>query len=151
MTQMRVIVADDVAPMLSMVADILRESFGILALVPDGRAALAAVLELEPDLIVLDISMPGTTGIEVARQLHELGHIVFLTLHEDPEILAACLAAGALGYVTKMVMHKDLIPAIHEALAGRVFVSSFSSQRGARPARLSDMATPEHLSGRGQL
>jgi DNA-binding NarL/FixJ family response regulator len=142
MTQMRVIVADDVAPMLSMVADILRESFGIVALVRDGRAALDAVLELEPDLIVLDISMPGMTGIEVARQLHERRHktkIVFLTLHEDPEILAACLAAGALGYVTKIVMHKDLIPAIHEALAGRVFVSSFSSQRGARPAHLSSM------------
>jgi DNA-binding NarL/FixJ family response regulator len=142
MTKMRVIVADDLAPMLSMVADILRESFGIVALVRDGRAALDAVLELEPDLIVLDISMPGMTGIEVARQLHERRHktkIVFLTLHEDPEILAACLAAGALGYVTKIVMHKDLIPAIHEALAGRVFVSSFSSQRGARPAHLSSM------------
>jgi DNA-binding NarL/FixJ family response regulator len=142
MTQMRVIVADDLAPMLSMVADILRESFGIVALVRDGRAALDAVLELEPDLIVLDITMPGMTGIEVARQLHERRHktkVVFLTLHEDPEILAACLAAGALGYVTKIVMHKDLIPAIHEALAGRVFVSSFSSQRGARSAHLSSM------------
>jgi DNA-binding NarL/FixJ family response regulator len=50
--------------------------------------------------------------------------------------MAACLAAGALGYVTKILMPTDLIPAIHEALAGRVFVSSFSSQREALPARL---------------
>jgi two-component system response regulator DesR len=93
-------------------------------------------------LIVLDISMPGMTGIEVARKLHELGHktkIVFLTLYEAPEILAACLAAGALGYVTKILMHTDLIPAIHEALAGRVFVSRFSSPRETRPARRSSM------------
>jgi CheY-like chemotaxis protein len=134
MTQMRIIVADDVAPMLSMIADILGESFGILALVRDGRAALDAVLELEPDLIVLDIWMPGMTGLEVARRLHERRHktkIVFLTLHEDAEIMAACLAAGALGYVAKILMHTDLIQAIHEALAGRVFVSSFSSQRAS--------------------
>src|SRR5882757_6674011 len=139
MTQMRVIVADDAAPMLSMVADILRESFRIVALVPDGRAALDTVLKLEPDLIVLDISMPGMTGIEVARKLHESGDktkIVFLTLYEAP---AACLAAGALGYVTKILMHTDLIPAIHEALAGRVFFSRFSSQRETRPARRSSM------------
>jgi DNA-binding NarL/FixJ family response regulator len=67
--------------------------------------------------------MPGMTGIEVARRLHELGHktkIVFLTLHEDPEILAASLAAGALGYVTKILLHTDFILAIHQALAARV-------------------------------
>jgi DNA-binding NarL/FixJ family response regulator len=50
--------------------------------------------------------------------------------------MAACLAAGALGYVTKILMHTDLIPAIHEALAGRVFVSSFSSQQEARRASM---------------
>jgi len=50
--------------------------------------------------------------------------------------MAACLAAGALGYVTKILMHTDLIPAIHEALAGRVFVSSFSFQQEARRASM---------------
>jgi len=57
---------------------------------------------------------------------------VFLTVHEDAEILASCLAAGGLGYVVKELMDSDLIPAMKEALAGRVFVSRFSSSEETR-------------------
>jgi len=87
---------------------------------------------LEPDLIVLDISMPGMSGIEVARELkrrRNKARIVFLTVHEDTDILATCLAAGGLGYVVKVHMETDLIPAMNEALAGREFVSHFSPQQ----------------------
>ncbi len=74
--------------------------------------------------------MPGMSGIDVARELRRRSNkarIVFLTVHEDSQILASCLAAGGLGYVVKALMASDLIPAISEALAGRVFVSRFSS------------------------
>ena len=76
--------------------------------------------------------MPGMNGIEVARKLKSRAKntgIVFLTVHEDADILASCIVAGGLGYVVKMFMAADLIPALNEALAGRVSVSRFSFQR----------------------
>jgi DNA-binding NarL/FixJ family response regulator len=75
--------------------------------------------------------MPVMTGIEVAKELKNLASktkIVFLTVQEDSRIIAACLSAGAFGYVVKELMVSDLIPAMNEALAGRVFVSRLSSE-----------------------
>jgi two-component system nitrate/nitrite response regulator NarL len=135
MTLKRVLVADDIASVLNAVAGLLLGSFEVVGLVSDGRAALEESLKLDPDLVVLDISMPEMTGIEVARELkkhHSKAQIVFLTVHKDPDILATSLAAGGLGYVLKVRMDTDLIPAMNEALAGHVFVSRFSSQQETR-------------------
>jgi DNA-binding NarL/FixJ family response regulator len=132
MTLMRVLVADDLPAVLSAVAAQLQGTFEIVRLVDDGRAALDATLQLDPDLILLDISMPGMNGIEVAEELKNHPHrgkIVFLTAYEDTDILAACLATGALGYVVKSFIDSDLIVAMTEALAGRSFVSRFSSSQ----------------------
>jgi DNA-binding NarL/FixJ family response regulator len=130
MIHKRVLLADDLAPVLNAVAAMLREDFEIVGMVSDGQAALDATLALEPDLVVLDISMPGMSGIAVARELKKHGSntkIVFLTVHEDSDILATCLAVGGLGYVVKVLMETDLIPAINDALLGRPFVSRFPS------------------------
>jgi DNA-binding NarL/FixJ family response regulator len=130
MTGDRVLLADDLPSVLHAVAKLLEGSFEIAGMVSDGQAALDATLALDPDLVVLDISMPNMSGIEVARELKRRGNsakIVFLTVHEDTDILATCLAAGGLGYVVKVLMETDLIPAMNEALAGREFISRFSS------------------------
>ena len=126
----RVLVADDLPEVLSAVAVLLQDSFDIVGMVSDGQAALDAILTLKPDLAVMDISMPIMSGIEVTRELKSRANktkIVFLTVHEDSDIIATCLSAGALGYVVKEVMNGDLILAINEALAGRVFISCRSS------------------------
>ncbi len=126
----RVLLADDLSPVLEAVAKLLEGSFEIVAMVSDGQAALDRTLMLKPDLVVLDISMPGLSGIEVARELKRLGsksRVVFLTVHEDSDILASCMAAGGLGYVSKVQMDTDLIPAMKEALADRPFVSRFAA------------------------
>jgi DNA-binding NarL/FixJ family response regulator len=131
MTRKRVLVADDLEPVRKTIVALLQEVFDVAGVVCDGEAALAATLKLEPDLVVLDISMPGLSGIEVAIELKRLGNtakVVFLTLHEDAEIVKACQAAGGLGYVVKVFMDADLIPAMNEALAGRMFTSRFPSQ-----------------------
>jgi DNA-binding NarL/FixJ family response regulator len=129
MTRSRVLLADDVAQVLSSAATLLEEKFEIVAMVTDGLAAFDATLALAPDLLVLDISMPGLSGIEVARELKRSGNkakIVFLTVHEDSDILATCFAAGGLGYVVKVLMQTDLVQAMNDALADRPFVSRFS-------------------------
>jgi DNA-binding NarL/FixJ family response regulator len=132
MTGRRVVLADDLTLMLSTAAQLLGRSFEIVGMVSDGVSALEAILALDPDLAVLDISMPGMSGIEVARELTQRGtktKIVFLTVHEDADILATCLSAGGLGYVVKVLMETDLIQAMNEALAGREFISRFPSQQ----------------------
>jgi DNA-binding NarL/FixJ family response regulator len=130
MTGKRVLLADDLTPLLHAIAKLLEGSFEVVGMVSDGQAALDATLALEPDLVILDISMPGMSGIEVARELKRRSNsakIVFLTVHEDSDILATCFAAGGLGYVVKVLMETDLIPAMNEALAGREFKSRYSS------------------------
>jgi DNA-binding NarL/FixJ family response regulator len=134
MTGKRVVLADDLPPVLSAVAKLLVGSFEVVGMASDGCAALEATLKLDPDLLVLDISMPGMSGIEVARELRNRGSrakIVFFTVHEDADILATCLAAGGMGYVVKVLMETDLIPAMNSALAGHEFVSHFPSQQEA--------------------
>ena len=130
MTYKRVLIADDLDAVLEAVVVLLQDSFDVVGMASDGRTALAAILKLEPDLVVLDISMPGMTGIEVARELKSRGNktkIVFLTVHEDSDTIATCLSVGAQGYVLKAVLDSDLISAMNEVLAGRVFVSRLSS------------------------
>jgi DNA-binding NarL/FixJ family response regulator len=132
MTRTRVVVAEDLPPVLTTVVALLRESFDVVGAVCDGQAALETTLKLEPDLVVLDISMPLMSGIEVAQELKKLGNrakIVFLTVHEDNDILKTCQSAGGLGYVIKLLMDTDLVPAINEALAGNRFTSDFPSQQ----------------------
>jgi DNA-binding NarL/FixJ family response regulator len=134
MTRTRVVVAEDLYPVLTTVVALLRESFDVVDAVSDGQAALATTLKLNPDLVVLDISMPLMSGIEVAQELKKLGNkakIVFLTVHEDTDILRTCHAAGGLGYVIKLLMDTDLVPAINAALAGHTFTSGFPSQQNA--------------------
>ena len=126
----RVVLADDLTQVLGAATRLLGESFEVVGIASDGESALERIVALDPDLAVLDISMPGMSGIEVARALQDRGartKIVFLTVHEDTDILATCIAAGGLGYVVKVLMETDLIPAMNEALEGREFVSRFPS------------------------
>lgn len=83
-------------------------------------------MKLDPDVLVTDISMPLLDGLQAATRFQKVNHhtkIIFLTIHEDPDFLAAAFKAGASGYVTKPRLSLDLILAIHEVLKGRTFVS----------------------------
>jgi DNA-binding NarL/FixJ family response regulator len=121
----RIVVADDHPQMLEEVARLLQTEFEVVATVPDGNATLTAVHDLKPDVVVLDVMMPGLNGIQTAQQLRSMGappKIVFLSIQNDPEYVEAATAMGA-SYVAKSRMRPDLIVAINEALAGRMFFS----------------------------
>jgi len=112
--------------MLSRAAAALKYCCHVIGSEKDGRAAVEAALRLKPDVIVLDISMPGMSGLEVASRLREAGStaaLVFLTVHDEEDIILAAKAAGAIGYVVKPRLGSDLTVAVQEARAGRPFVS----------------------------
>jgi DNA-binding NarL/FixJ family response regulator len=104
----------------------LTPDFRIVGAVCDGKSLIAAARKLGPDVMIVDLSMPGLGGIEAARELkkrHIPGRIIFLTVHEDPSFVEEAKAVGAMGYVSKSSADRDLVPAIHEALRGRFFHS----------------------------
>ena len=135
MGRIRVLLADDHEAMLDRVTDLLADDCDVIGTAIDGRQALEAAMELKPDVLVLDISMPVMNGIETARSLKELGaktRIVFLTVHDDPDYAREALEAGALGYVIKSRITSDLVAAINEVHAGRSFVSPLSPPQAIR-------------------
>ncbi len=126
MAKIRALLAEDHTAMIEKVIDLLSGFCEIVGSVSNGRALLDAAEKQHPDIIVLDISMPLMSGIEAAERLIHGGtsaKLVFLTVHDDPDFVQAALATGASGYVLKSRMATDLIPAIHEALAGHRFIS----------------------------
>ena len=126
MSKVRVLLADDHPLLVKAVVSLLEPTFEIVGRVADGKSLFESAMKLQADVIISDISMPILNGIEAANKLKVSGcrsKIVFLTIHSDPEFVRACLATGALGYVVKSQMETDLVPAIQEALAGRIFIS----------------------------
>ena len=120
-----VVLADDHPRVLSTVGEILASEFDILAGVSDGIKAVQAAIKYKPDILVLDIAMPGLDGIQAAREVRRLtlpARLVFLTIQEDADYMRAAHDLGA-SYVLKHRMHIDLPTALKEALAGRMFVS----------------------------
>ena len=123
----RVLLVDDNEEMLSRAAAALGTGCVVIGAVKDGPAALNAAGALHPDVIVLDIGMAGMNGFEVATRLRDSGStaaVVFFTVHEDEEFVAAAEAAGAIGYVTKPRLASDLLVAVREAKARRPFRSA---------------------------
>ena len=123
---MRILLADDHPHFPEIEERLLETEFEIIGKVGNGQALFEEAMRLKPDVIVTDISMPILNGIEAATRLRESGcdsRIVFLTVHSDAEFVRRCLSAGAFGYVAKSRILSELVPAIHEAVAGNIFVS----------------------------
>ena len=122
----RVLLADDHVPILAQTMNLLASEFEIVGSVGNGLDLVDVAVRLDPDVVVLDITMPGCDGIEAARRLKRVGcraHLVFLTVHEDADYVHAALDAGGEACVAKARLASDLVPAIHAALAGQHFES----------------------------
>jgi len=123
----RVLLADDNPALLAAATALLTSHFDVVGSAVDGEKLVSEALSLEPDLIVVDITMPVLNGIQAVHQLRKLGsraRVVFLTIHAEEEFLMACRTEGALGYVLKARMKTQLVPAIVAALEGASYTSS---------------------------
>jgi DNA-binding NarL/FixJ family response regulator len=122
----RVIVADDHRLLTEALAAPLKEHFELAGVYQNGRELLSALKEIQADVAVLDISMPGLNGFETARQLRNefprIG-VVFLTVYGEAPIVAQAFQAGANGFVSKRDGVNHLIAAIESVAAGQQFVS----------------------------
>jgi DNA-binding NarL/FixJ family response regulator len=127
LAKIRVVVADDYAAVRARVRQTLGDEFELVGTAENGEDAVSAVLRLDPDVLVIDISMPVLNGLEAACRLRDTNckaKVIFLTIHEDVDFVQAAFAAGACGYVTKTRLSTDLVHAIHEAVQGRTYLSA---------------------------
>jgi two-component system response regulator NreC len=102
-----------------------QEDFDVVAEAGNGEEAISRAMEMHPDVILMDITMPGVDGLEATRRLRVLcpkSLILALTVHDDKQYFMQMLAAGASGYITKQAAGDDLISAIHTIFAGNVFL-----------------------------
>lgn len=141
MTGIQVLLADDQTAIMDRVEQMLDGGFDVVAKVCDGQALLDVVAASPPEILVIDISMPRVDGIEATRRLRALGvelPILFLTVHDDPDLALAAFDAGGNGYVVKSRLVSDLRSCIKEVMSGRRFVSPTESLSAVEP-RLSAM------------
>lgn len=126
MTRPRILLADDHTLVLEGLRKILEDDFDVIDTVEDGRALVEAAQRLEPDVIVLDISMPKLNGMDAARQLRKLlprTKLIFLTMHGDPTYANEAFRAGASGYLLKRSAASELIQAIQAVLKNQCYMT----------------------------
>jgi DNA-binding NarL/FixJ family response regulator len=124
----RILIVDDFAQWLQFVQTIFeaREDLKIIGTATDGMEAVQKAEELQPDLILLDIGLPGLNGLEAARQIRKLSpnsQILFCSQESSAEIVEEALKLGAQGYLVKSDASSELLLAIEAALQGKQFVS----------------------------
>jgi DNA-binding NarL/FixJ family response regulator len=129
LSHFRVLVVDDYRPWRRSICNILKTRLGLQLVgeASDGLEAVQKAEELKPDLILLDIGLPKQNGIEVENRISQLvpsAKVLFVSANNDADVLRAALSNGAQGYVLKVNVESELVPAITAVLRGERFVSS---------------------------
>ena len=143
--RVRVVIADDHTLVAEACAKLLEPEFEVIGIFADGQALLAAVPELKPDVIVLDVGMPLMNGLEAGKRIKKLVRtvrIVYLTMNPDKDIAAEAFRGGASGYLLKTSAASELVTTVREVLKGRQYVSPLvtnDAEAFFRETRGSDM------------
>src|SRR5262245_396591 len=146
----RVLLADDHALLLGAFEKLLAGECEIVGQVSDGRALVEAAAALDPDVVVLDISMPLLNGLEAGRQIKQRSRhikLVFLTMNEDPDLAVEAFRAGASGYLLKRSAASERMVSIREVMHGRTYITPLVA--GELVGSL--MNSPPHPSSSGEL
>jgi DNA-binding NarL/FixJ family response regulator len=122
----QILIADDHALFAEAPRLLLEKSYSVVDIVGDGRALLSAAARLKPDVIVVDIGMPLLNGLDAAQQIREQlpkVKIVFLTMQDNPNLAAAAMELGSVGFVLKHAAGSELLKAIEEVLHGKSYLT----------------------------
>ena len=144
-SSIRVLVVEDYAAFRVFLVSTMqsRAELQVICEVADGSQAVQKARELQPDLILLDIGLPGLNGIEAGRQIRKLSpnsKILFVSENRYSEVVEEALRIGALGYVVKSDAARDLLPAVEAVLEGKEFVSASVSVHPVNEGRDEDTA-----------
>lgn len=142
----RVLLADDHSLVAAGLRSMLEPVCEVAGLAENGRALVQMAEALNPDVILLDISMPDLNGIEAARQLRKLAphvKLIFVTMHTDATFVAEAMRAGAAGYVAKQSAPRELVAAIEAVMQGHTYLTPLVTRNFVDDVILGpDTATP---------
>ena len=127
MKPIRILLVDDHAILVESLKKLLEDEFDIVGSAGDGRTMIEMALELNPDVVLLDLTLPVLNGLEAARRLKKKAPeiaVIFLTMNEDRELAAEALRIGAVGYVLKKSAASEVRQAIRAGLTGHTFVTA---------------------------
>jgi DNA-binding NarL/FixJ family response regulator len=149
----RILIADDHGIVAEGIRALLVETCEVIGMVSDGRELLTEAPRLKPDIIVVDIGMPLLNGFDAAERLKEslpATKFVFLTMQRDPNLAAAALRLGAVGFVLKHAAASELLTAVFHVLEGRAYVTpnlraATRFERESRARQFSKELTPRQL------
>ena len=126
LTRKRIVIADSHPSMLEGARDLLNDMFDVMFMVANEQSLEEAIDGVHPDLVIVDLSIPISSGVNVARLLQKSSpalRFIILSVHDEQTVIDECLAAGARGFVLKRTAAIDLIPAVEAVLRGDIFVS----------------------------
>lgn len=135
MSRPKILLADDHTMFSQGLQSLLEDEFELVGTVSNGQALVEAVDHFNPDVIIVDISMPVLNGFDAVRQLKEKGvsaRVIFLTMHIDDSLVAEAFRCGGSGYVLKQSAGEELISAIRQVLAGHEYVTPLIATEAAR-------------------
>ena len=121
-----VLLADDHAIVAEGLRRVLETNYEVIGVVSNGRSLLTAAQQLQPDVIVVDVSMPLLNGIEAARRIHKTSQnvkIAFLSMHTDIAYVTEAFRAGASAYISKVSAPAEILTAVGYALQGKTYLS----------------------------
>ncbi|PWT98224.1 MAG: DNA-binding response regulator [Terriglobia bacterium] len=127
MKRPRIVLADDHSLILAGIRSLLEPFCEVVREAGDGRSLVAASLELKPDLVILDVTMPLLNGIDAARQIKKEwpdAKLLFLSMHASPAYLREAFRAGGVGYVLKSSAAEELRVAVQRVLRGEKYVTA---------------------------
>ena len=116
----RVVIADAYATVVRELKALLEPEFEVVGMVGDGRALVAMVADLRPDIVVTDVALPLLDGVAALRQIRTTDSrvpVVFVTVLTEPEVRQHALAAGAAAFLSKASAGDELVPAVRAAIA----------------------------------
>ena len=122
----RLLIADDHAIFAESLRMLLEKTYAVVGIVTDGRALVSEATRLKPDVLVVDVAMPLLNGLDAARRVREQApniKIVFLTTKDDPNLAAAALELGRVGFVLKSSAARELQTAIDHVLRNESYLA----------------------------
>ena len=126
MSRPRILLADDHTLVLEGLAKLMEDQYELVGKVQDGRTLVHVAQEVEPDVLVVDISLPQLNGLDAARQIVKTvprAKIIFLTMHADPAYAREAFQIGASGFLLKRSAAAELSQAIEAVLKGQTYIT----------------------------
>jgi DNA-binding NarL/FixJ family response regulator len=136
MKRIRLLLADDHMLFAEGLQSLLHDEFELLGTVGNGKDLVEATHRLNPEVILVDISMPVLNGFDAVRRIRQEGNfakVIFLTMHDDETLVAEAFRCGGSGYVLKQAAGEELVTAIKEVAQGNNYLTPLITRKPVEP------------------